>query len=158
MLVKQIGLKQVQRGLTLLKIMVVLAIIGILAEMVLSAYQDYIARAQVTEAFNLLSKVKTPVAKFYADNGTWPTAAEFTSLITTQTGKYIATIVPTTLTSGFQVTTTFKNTGVSTGLVSSTMVLATENGQEWVCDDPSIKVMGGTVGTTLSKYRLEACK
>jgi len=156
--VKQIGLKQVQRGLTLLKTMVIVAIIGILAEVALSAYQDYVARAQVTEVFNLMSEVKTPVAKFYADNGTWPTATEFNSLITTQTRKYMATVVPTTLSSGFQITATFKNTEVSAGLVSSTMALATTNAQEWACDDLSITVIGGTVGTTLSKYRPEVCK
>ncbi|MEE8151348.1 MAG: pilin, partial [Nitrosomonadaceae bacterium] len=113
---------------------------------------------QVTEAINLMGGVKTPVAEFYADKGTWPTATEFNSLITTQSGKYVATVVPTTLASGFQVTATFKATGVSAGLISSTMVLATINGQEWACDDPTITTMGGTLGTTLPKYRPAACK
>jgi len=47
---KQIKLKQTQRGLTLLKIMVVVAIIGILAEVALSAYEDYVTQAQAAEA------------------------------------------------------------------------------------------------------------
>ena len=44
--------------------MIVVAIIGILAAVAIPAYQDYIARAQVTEAINLMGGVKTPVAEF----------------------------------------------------------------------------------------------
>jgi len=47
---KQIKLKKAQRGLSLLMTMVMLAIIGILAEVALSAYEDYVSRAQATEA------------------------------------------------------------------------------------------------------------
>ena len=46
---KQIKSNKTQRGLTLLKIMVVVAIIGILAEVALSAYEDHVAQAQSTE-------------------------------------------------------------------------------------------------------------
>ena len=46
---KQIKLKKTQRGLSLLMTMTMLAIIGILAEVALSAYQDHVAQAQVTK-------------------------------------------------------------------------------------------------------------
>ncbi len=151
-------LKQIQKGFTLIELMIVVAIIGILAAVAIPAYQDYIARAQVTEAINLMGGVKTPVAEFYADKGTWPTATEFNALITTQAGKYIATVVPTTLASGFQVTATFKATGVSAGLSSTTMRLATGNGQTWHCDAAGIISVGGTDGSTALQYRPAACK
>jgi type IV pilus assembly protein PilA len=157
-LVNQTGLKHVQGGLTLLKIMVVVAIIGILAEVALSAYQNYIARAQVTEAFTFITEIKTPIAKFYTENGTWPTTHKFNSLMPTQTGKYIATIIPQTLASGFQITATFKDSEVSAVLVSSTMVLATTSDLKWVCDDSSVRAIGGKIGTAPSKYRPEVCK
>ena len=89
---------------------------------------------------------------------TWPTVTEFNSLVTTQQGKYVTSLIPTTLASGFQVTATFKPAGVSPNLVSTTMVLATNDGQEWVCDDSSITSIGGTVGSTLPKFRPAACK
>jgi type IV pilus assembly protein PilA len=67
-------------------------------------------------------------------------------------------VVPTTLASGFQVTATFKPTGVSAGLVSTSMRLATGNGQEWFCDAAGIVSVGGTDGTTPLQYRPAACK
>jgi type IV pilus assembly protein PilA len=150
--------KYAQTGLSLLKIMVLAGIAGILAEIALLAYQDHVAREQVTKAYIFISKVKSPITKFFTNNGIWPTKNQFNSLIPTQDNKYISTISPAILTSGFQVTATFKkDIGVSTNLVNSTIVLATNNGQEWICDDLSITAIGGTISTTPSKYRLENC-
>ena len=67
-------LKQVQKGFTLIELMIVVAIIGILAAIAIPAYQDYTIRAQVTEGMNLAAAVKAEVAEFYAQNGAWPTA------------------------------------------------------------------------------------
>lgn len=66
-------LKTVQKGFTLIELMIVVAIIGILAAIAIPAYQDYTIRAQVTEGMNLASAVKAEVAEYYAQNGSWPT-------------------------------------------------------------------------------------
>jgi type IV pilus assembly protein PilA len=55
--------KQVQKGFTLIELMIVVAIIGILAAVAIPAYQDYTVRARVTEGLSLASAAKTVVTE-----------------------------------------------------------------------------------------------
>ena len=61
-------LKRVQKGFTLIELMIVVAIIGILAAIAIPAYQDYTIRAQVTEGLNLADSAKTAVAEGFQSN------------------------------------------------------------------------------------------
>ena len=84
-------LKQVQKGFTLIELMIVVAIIGILAAIAIPAYQDYTIRAQVTEGLNLADGLKVAVADYYTQNGTWP-AAGVTTLTTAMGLGYTAAV------------------------------------------------------------------
>ncbi|MCU4640151.1 pilin [Acinetobacter courvalinii] len=61
-----------QKGFTLIELMIVVAIIGILAAIAIPAYQDYTVRSQVTEGLNMAGGVKTAVNDYYTDVGEWP--------------------------------------------------------------------------------------
>ncbi|MBL7251764.1 pilin [Alloalcanivorax sp. C16-2] len=65
-------MKQVQKGFTLIELMIVVAIIGILAAVAIPAYQDYTIRSQVSEGLNLAAGAKTAVAEYYNQKGAFP--------------------------------------------------------------------------------------
>ncbi|HEZ5316343.1 TPA: pilin [Neisseria meningitidis] len=80
-----------QKGFTLIELMIVIAIVGILAAVALPAYQDYTARAQVSEAILLAEGQKSAVTEYYLNHGIWPGGNSDAGVASSSTikGKYV---------------------------------------------------------------------
>ncbi len=88
-------MKSIQKGFTLIELMIVVAIIGILAAIAIPAYQDYTVRSQVTEGLNLASDTKAAVAEIYAQTGDFDGIDSGTQGIADgddKSGKYVQSV------------------------------------------------------------------
>jgi type IV pilus assembly protein PilA len=83
------------RGFTLIELMIVVAIIGILASLAVSAYQTYTVRAQISEGLNFAAAAKGPIAEAYMLAGVAPAnraAAGMAPAATDSTGNYVSAV------------------------------------------------------------------
>lgn len=154
-----------QKGFTLIELMIVVAIIGILAAIAIPAYQDYITRGQVSEAVSLGGGLKSPLAEYGADKNAWPTLVAPTATPTagqlnaTLIGKYstVTNTVGGTYPTG---TVTVKmTTGKASSASANTLTYTTQNGgSSWACGNTTVDGVTGTGTTIESKYLPNACK
>ena len=124
----------IQKGFTLIELMIVIAIIGILAAIAIPSYQNYIARSQVAEAFTLADGLKTSIATnrqagtCFADGATTVSAVDGVDNIV---GKYGTAVIGAAAAGAppCTITYTFNATGVSDKLTSDLLGLdVSDNG------------------------------
>ena len=115
---------QMQKGFTLIELMIVVAIIGILAAIALPAYQDYTNRAKMSEVLTFVSSGRTAVAEYYQSEGTLPADNEAAGLAPAEeiTSKYVESLE---VEDGV-VTVTIQGTNVG-ALDESTVILTPKN-------------------------------
>jgi type IV pilus assembly protein PilA len=147
-------MKRVQQGFTLIELMIVVAIIGILAAVALPAYQDYLARAQMSEALVLADGLKSTVSDIYGQDGSCPANGGTTGIAasTNISGKYVLSVTTAgtgTATGGCTIQAAMRSSGVSTDIQSKTLTLTMTNSGgalSWKCDS-----------TAAQKYVPKAC-
>jgi type IV pilus assembly protein PilA len=86
---------KLQKGFTLIELMIVVAIIGILAAIAIPAYQDYTIRAQVSEGLNLAAAAKAAVAEHFLNRGDAPTDRQEAGMSANAgdtSGKYVSSV------------------------------------------------------------------
>jgi type IV pilus assembly protein PilA len=152
-------LKQVQKGFTLIELMIVIAIIGILAAIAIPAYQNYTIRAQVTEGLTLGDGWKTAISEYYANTGNWPTVANLSGTCNS-IGKYESSV---TVTTGGVIQITYgnqANTKVSGLILNIVPYTNANNDVLWQCgtaaspSSATVATSAVSTGTTVSAQYL----
>ncbi|HEZ1935261.1 TPA: pilin [Neisseria meningitidis] len=126
-----------QKGFTLIELMIVIAIVGILAAVALPAYQDYTARAQVSEAILLAEGQKSAVTEYYLNHGEWPGNNSSAGVASSSTikGKYVKEV---TVANGV-ITATMLSSGVNKEIQGKKLSLwakRQDGSVKWFCGQP----------------------
>ncbi|HGH6094338.1 TPA: pilin [Neisseria meningitidis] len=136
-------MKAIQKGFTLIELMIVIAIVGILAAVALPAYQDYTARAQMSEALTLAEGQKSAVVEYYSDNGTFPNSNTSAGIAASNEikGKYVASVKVEGNASVASITATMNSSNVNKDIQGKTLVLVGKQNSgsfSWECKKDSV--------------------
>jgi len=154
-------MKSIQKGFTLIELMIVVAIIGILAAVALPAYQDYTIRAKMSEVILAMSACRTSITEVYQSGGTAPTANGWGCEISAGTGtKYVASIATGANGAGTAVVQ-----GINSSVDGSAVTLVPLSAAGTAADSSSDMgtglygwTCGGTGTTVLAKYLPGSCR
>lgn len=143
------SMRTLQKGFTLIELMIVVAIIGILAAVALPAYQDYTVRAKVSEVILAASSAKTAVAEAAQIGSAMPSTT--TSVVDSQSSTYVASVGYSKSSDSvgvITVTTSNRDSKISGVTVLMSGTLQTNGQVVWQCGPGSINV----------KYLPSSCK
>ncbi|MFN3628504.1 MAG: pilin [Casimicrobiaceae bacterium] len=153
--------RTLQKGFTLIELMIVVAIIGILAAIAIPAYQDYTIRAQVSEGLAMTTGIKADIAAFYAERGTWPTNLGALGVTTAPSSKLVSSVQVVNgainVTFGNQA-----NAAINGSVLTIRPAVSANNDISWVCGGRAVPTgltaVGTNATTVLAKYLPSNCK
>jgi len=148
---------KMQKGFTLIELMIVIAILGILIAIALPAYQDYTVRAKVTEGLNLAASAKLASSETRLSNGTWPA----TSAAAGYTDASTAIVTSVTIPAAQDIRITYS--AATPEISGNTLMLRGSVGTggvvRWECLAAlKTSLFGGTAGTLNAKYAPANCR
>ena len=163
--------RSMQKGFTLIELMIVVAIIGILAAVALPAYQDYTKRAKLSEVILAASACRTTITEVFQTNNaaSLPTANNWGCETSTAASKYVASVA-TDANGGITVTVQgFNDVGATDQIDDTTISLvptaaggaaitATAPLSAWVCGNRAALNGGTAVTTTPVKFLPGSCR
>lgn len=158
-------MKRIQKGFTLIELMIVVAIIGILAAIALPAYQDYTKRAKLTEVVLAASGCRTAITEVFETVSTLPAAGAWGCEEAAQTSKYVAKIT-TDATGAVQVTVQNVGDVLIDGKLLSLVPLTSTNTSpaagsqvfRWLCGSAVAVGTSAYVTTVPSKFLPSSCR
>jgi type IV pilus assembly protein PilA len=172
-------MKSVQKGFTLIELMIVVAIIGILAAIAIPAYQDYTVRSKVTEGLNLAASAKIAVSEGFQSNDMNGVAAAATAWNAPNftPSKYVSDIAINGATGEIKVTygpntpqisgaTLYLQPEIQVGGAYADLATGQQGNIDWACSSVSSNTATGrtpamvapTAGSLLAKYAPTECK
>jgi type IV pilus assembly protein PilA len=131
-------MKSMQRGFTLIELMIVVAIVGILAALAIPAYQNYTIKAKISEGIQLADAAKTAVAHYYQTRNAWPTTNVQAGLPLNISSTYVTSVA---VGNNGVIDVTYNDaSGAGAGTVLEFVPNATNGSITWACNGTNTTV------------------